>query len=422
MSATRSATRAATKQPQPQARRANPLDVFVWEGTDKRGVKMKGEQAAKNANLLRAELRRQGITPTVVKPKGKPLFGAGKRITPGDIAIFSRQIATMMKSGVPIVGALEIIGEGHKNVRMKNLLNAVRADLESGLSLYEAMSKHPVQFDELYRNLVKAGESAGVLETVLDTVATYKENIETLKGKIKKALFYPATVVAVAILVSAILLIFVVPQFQSTFKSFGADLPAFTLMVIGMSDFMIAWWWAVLLAVIGAGVAFIMAKNRSPAFAHFLDRTMLKIPVVGQILHNAAIARFARTLAVTFRAGVPLVEALDTVAGATGNVVYEKAVYRIRDDVSVGYQVNMAMKQVNLFPHMVIQMTAIGEEAGALDTMLVKVAEFYEQEVNNAVDALSSLLEPLIMIILGVIVGGMVVAMYLPIFKLAATI
>ncbi|MBX9400035.1 type II secretion system F family protein [Lysobacter sp. BMK333-48F3] len=422
MSATRSATRAATKQ-QPQVRRANPLDVFVWEGTDKRGVKMKGEQAAKNANLLRAELRRQGITPTVVKPKGKPLFGAaGKRITPGDIAIFSRQIATMMKSGVPIVGSLEIIGEGHKNPRMRNLLNAVRTDLESGLSLHEAMSKHPVQFDELYRNLVKAGESAGVLETVLDTVATYKENIETLKGKIKKALFYPATVVAVAILVSAILLIFVVPQFQSTFKSFGADLPAFTLMVIGMSDFMIAWWWAILLAVIGAAVAFIMAKNRSPAFAHFLDRAMLKLPVVGQILHNAAIARFSRTLAVTFRAGVPLVEALDTVAGATGNVVYEKAVNRIRDDVSVGYQVNMAMKQVNLFPHMVIQMTAIGEEAGALDTMLVKVAEFYEQEVNNAVDALSSLLEPLIMIILGVIVGGMVVAMYLPIFKLAATI
>lgn len=419
-----SATRSATKQaPQPAARRANPLDMFVWQGTDKRGVKMKGEQSAKNANLLRAELRRQGITPTVVKPKTKPLFGAaGKRITSSEIAIFSRQIATMMKSGVPIVTSLEIIGEGHKNPRMKTLLNSVRTDLESGLSMYEAMSKHPVQFDELYRNLVKAGESAGVLETVLDTIANYKENIETLKGKIKKALFYPATVIAVAILVSAVLLVFVVPQFQATFKSFGADLPAFTLMVIGLSDFMIKWWWALLIVSVGLVVAFIMAKNRSQAFAHFLDRAMLKLPIVGQILHNAAIARFSRTLAVTFRAGVPLVEALDTVAGATGNVVYEKAVYRIRDDVSVGYQVNMAMKQVNLFPHMVIQMTAIGEEAGALDTMLVKVAEFYEQEVNNAVDALSSLLEPLIMIILGVIVGGMVVAMYLPIFKLAATI
>ncbi|MEH6416365.1 type II secretion system F family protein [Pseudomonas sp. CGJS7] len=421
MSATRSATRAATKSP--AVRRENPLDLFVWQGTDKRGIKMKGEQSAKNANLLRAELRRQGITPTVVKPKPKPLFGgAGKRITPRDIAVFSRQIATMMKSGVPIVTALEIIGEGQKNPKMKTLLNAVRTDLESGLSMHESLSRHPVQFDELYRNLVRAGESAGVLEVVLDTIATYKENIETLKGKIKKALFYPATVIAVAILVSAILLIFVVPQFQETFKSFGADLPAFTLMVIGMSDFMISWWWALLLAAIGAGVAFVMAKNRSVGFAHFLDRMILKLPIVGQILHNAAIARFARTLAITFRAGVPLVEALDTVAGATGNIVYEKAVMRIKDDVSVGYQVNMAMKQVNLFPHMVVQMTAIGEEAGALDTMLIKVAEFYEQEVNNAVDALSSLLEPLIMIILGVIVGGMVIAMYLPIFKLAAAI
>ncbi|KQZ56286.1 MULTISPECIES: type II secretion system F family protein [unclassified Lysobacter] len=417
-----SATRTATKQQTP-VRRPNPLEIFVWEGKDKRGVVMKGEQSAKNANMLRAELRRQGITPGTVKPKGKPLFGgAGKRITPRDIAIFSRQIATMMKSGVPIVTSLEIMAGGQKNPKMKALINTVRADLESGSSMHEALSKHPVQFDELYRNLVKAGESAGVLETVLDTVASYKENIESLKGKIKKALFYPATVVAVAILVSAILLIFVVPQFQKTFESFGAELPAFTLMIIGASDFMIAYWWAVLLLVIGIGVGFIMAKNRSPAFAHFLDRMMLKIPVVGQILHNSAIARFARTLAVTFKAGVPLVEALDTVAGATGNVVYETAVRRVRDDVSVGYQLNMSMKQVNLFPHMVIQMTAIGEEAGALDTMLFKVAEFYEEEVNNAVDALSSLLEPLIMMVLGVIVGSMVIGMYLPIFKLAATI
>ncbi|UHQ22571.1 type II secretion system F family protein [Lysobacter sp. 5GHs7-4] len=417
MSATRSATKPAA------ARRPNPLEIFVWEGKDKRGVVMKGEQSAKNANMLRAELRRQGITPGTVKPKGKPLLGgAGKRITPRDIAIFSRQIATMMKSGVPIVTSLEIMAGGQKNPKMKTLINTVRADLEGGSSMHEALSKHPVQFDELYRNLVKAGESAGVLETVLDTVASYKENIESLKGKIKKALFYPATVVAVAILVSAILLIFVVPQFEKTFESFGAELPAFTLMIIGASDFMIAYWWAVLLVLIGTGVGFIMAKNRSPAFAHFLDRMMLKIPVVGQILHNSAIARFARTLAVTFKAGVPLVEALDTVAGATGNVVYESAVRRIRDDVAVGYQLNMSMKQVNLFPHMVIQMTAIGEEAGALDTMLFKVAEFYEEEVNNAVDALSSLLEPLIMMVLGVIVGSMVIGMYLPIFKLAATI
>ncbi|MFP7722560.1 type II secretion system F family protein [Lysobacter sp. A3-1-A15] len=416
-----SASRTAAK-PAPAARRPNPLQMFVWEGVDKRGTTMKGEQPAKNANMLRAELRKQGINPKVVKVKPKPLFSAGKRITPLDIAIFSRQIATMMKSGVPIVTALEIIAGGHKNPKMKELVNSIRSDLEGGSSLHEALSKHPVQFDELFRNLVRAGESAGVLETVLDTIASYKENIESLKGKIKKALFYPATVVAVAILVSAILLVFVVPQFEKTFASFGAELPAFTMMILGASDFMIAYWWLVLLVVIGAGVGFVMAKNRSVKFAHFIDRVMLKLPVVGQILHNSAIARFARTLAVTFQAGVPLVEGLDTVAGATGNIVYEQAVHRIRDDVSVGYQINLAMKQVDLFPHMVVQMVAIGEEAGALDTMLFKVAEFYEQEVNNAVDALSSLLEPLIMIILGVIVGSMVVGMYLPIFKLASTI
>ena len=416
------ATRTATKPAAPVVRRQNPLQMFVWEGVDKRGTTMKGEQPAKNANMLRAELRKQGINPKVVKVKPKPLFSAGKRITPLEIAVFSRQMATMMKSGIPIVSALEIIAGGQKNPKMKELVNSIRADLEGGSSMHEALSKHPVQFDELYRNLVRAGESAGVLETVLDTIANYKENIEALKGKIKKALFYPATVVAVAILVSAILLVFVVPQFEQTFASFGAELPAFTQMILNMSDFMIAWWWAILLLTIGAGVAFVMAKNRSVKFAHFIDRVMLKLPIVGQILHNSAIARFARTLAVTFQAGVPLVEALDTVAGSTGNIVYETAVRRIRDDVSVGYQVNLAMKQVNLFPHMVVQMVSIGEEAGALDTMLYKVAEFYEQEVNNAVDALSSLLEPLIMIILGVVVGGMVVGMYLPIFKIAATI
>jgi type IV pilus assembly protein PilC len=413
-------TRTAAKR---TLRTADALQVFVWEGKDKRGTKMKGEQPAKNANLVRAELRRQGITPTVVKPKPKSLFGgAGKKVSAKEIAVFSRQLATMMKSGVPIVTALEIIAGGQKNPKAKELFTALRTDIEGGSSVYEALGKHPVYFDELYRNLVKAGESAGVLETVLDTIATYKENIESLKGKIKKALFYPATVIAVAILVSAILLVFVVPQFQQVFASFGADLPAFTKMIIAASDFMIAYWWLVLFAVVGTGFLFTYFKKRSLAFSHFLDRMMLKVPVVGQILHNAAIARFARTLAVTFKAGVPLVEALDIVSGATGNTVYEKAVKRIRDDVSVGYQMNMAMKQVNLFPHMVVQMTAIGEEAGALDAMLFKVAEFYEEEVNNAVDALSSLLEPMIMIIIGGVVGSMVVGMYLPIFKLAAAI
>ncbi|MCE4311254.1 type II secretion system F family protein [Xanthomonas hortorum pv. vitians] len=418
MSTTRS-----TVQKGSSSRTVNQLISFVWEGTDKRGVKMKGEQPARNANLLRAELRRQGITPSVVKVKPKPLFGAaGSKITPKDIAFFSRQMATMMKSGVPIVGALEIIGSGHKNPRMRKMVEQIRTDIEGGSSLYESISKHPVQFDELYRNLVKAGEGAGVLETVLETVATYKENIEALKGKIKKALFYPAMVMAVAIIVSGILLVWVVPQFEDVFKSFGAELPAFTQLIVDASRFMVSWWWLMLLAAIGTVVGFVFSYKRSPSMQHAMDRLVLKIPVIGQIMHNSSIARFSRTLAVTFRAGVPLVEALDIVAGATGNTVYEKSVLRMRDDVSVGYPVNTAMKQTNLFPHMVIQMTAIGEEAGALDAMLFKVAEYFEQEVNNAVDALSSLLEPMIMVFIGTIVGGMVIGMYLPIFKLGAVV
>jgi len=417
-----SVTRSAVKN-EPTSRSTSQMQPFVWEGTDKRGVKMKGEQPAKSVNLLRAELRRQGITPTVVKPKPKPLFGAaGSKITPKEIAFFSRQMATMMKSGVPIVSALEIIGEGQKNVRMKKMVGQVRTDIEGGSSLYEAISKHPVQFDELYRNLVKAGEGAGVLETVLDTIANYKENIEALKGKIKKALFYPAMVVAVALLVSSILLVWVVPQFEDVFAGFGAELPAFTQMIVALSRFMVAWWWAILIVIAGAIIGFLFAYKRSPSLQHTMDRLILKVPIIGQIMHNSAIARFARTTGVTFKAGVPLVEALGIVAGATGNTVYEQAVLRMRDDVAVGYPVNMAMKQVNLFPHMVIQMTAIGEEAGALDAMLFKVAEYYEQEVNNAVDALSSLIEPLIMVFIGTIVGGMVIGMYLPIFKLASVV
>ncbi|MEJ7747394.1 MAG: type II secretion system F family protein [Luteimonas sp.] len=413
-------TRTAAK---PSPRALNVLQTFVWEGTDKRGVKMKGEQSSKNVNMLRAELRRQGIIPSVVKPKPKPLFGAaGKTISAKEIAIFSRQLATMIKSGVPVVQSLEIIAGGQKNVRMQKMVTALMTDIQGGSSIYEAMSKHPVQFDELFRNLVKAGESAGVLETVLDTIATYKENTEALKGKIKKALFYPIMVMAVALIVSAVLLIFVVPQFETVFQSFGADLPAFTKMIVSASRFMVAWWWLILFIVAGAIFAAIYFFKRSLAFQHFVDRAILKLPIIGQILHNAAIARFARTLATTFKAGVPLVEALDIVAGATGNTVYEKAVHRIKNDVAVGYQVNMAMKQVNLFPHMVVQMAAIGEEAGAFDTMMFKVAEFYEQEVNNAVDALASLIEPMIMVFIGIVVGGMVIGMYLPIFKLAAVV
>ncbi|MFW3174513.1 type II secretion system F family protein [Xanthomonas phaseoli] len=402
---------------------AEQMSPFIWEGTDKRGVKMKGEQTARTANLLRAELRRQGITPTVVKVKPKPLFGsAGKKISAKDVAFFSRQMATMMKSGVPIVSALEIIGGGQKNPRMRSMVGQIRTDIEGGSSMHEAISRHPVQFDELYRNLVKAGEGAGVLETVLDTVASYKENIEALKGKIKKALFYPTMVVAVALIVSSILLVWVVPQFEDVFKGFGAELPAFTQMIVNASRFMVSWWWVLLLLLGGSIVGFVFAYKRSPAMQHAMDRLILKVPIIGQIMHNSSIARFARTTAVTFKAGVPLVEALSIVAGATGNSVYEAAVLRMRDDVSVGYPVNVAMKQVNLFPHMVVQMTAIGEEAGALDAMLFKVAEYFEQEVNNAVDALSSLIEPLIMVFIGTIVGGMVIGMYLPIFKLASVV
>ena len=416
-------TRTAAKTAAKPVREGVTLPMYVWEGVDKRGKVMKGEQQARNANMLRAELRKQGIQPRTVKPKPKPLFGdTGSRITPKDIAVFSRQLATMMKSGVPIVMSLEIIANGQKNVRMKKMVNEMRLDIEGGSSIYEAMSKHPVQFDELYRNLVRAGESSGALETVLETIATYKENMESIKGKIKKALFYPLTIIAVAILVCGILMVFVVPVFKDSFASYGADLPAFTNLVFGLSAIMVKWWWLWLLIAIGAGAAFMFVYKRSLKLQYFMDRMVLKIPVIGMVMHNSAVARFARTLAVTFKAGVPLVEALDSVAGATGNRVYTNAVLAIRDDVAVGYPVNVAMKQVNLFPHMVVQMTAIGEEAGALDTMLYKVAEFYEEEVNNAVDAISSLIEPFVMVIIGTMVGSIVIAMYLPIFKLAMTV
>ncbi|MFN7184639.1 MAG: type II secretion system F family protein [Thermomonas haemolytica] len=420
-----SARRAAINKAREKAdtRRLNPLEEFVWQGRDQRGKVMKGEQLARNANLLRADLRKQGINPIMVKPKPKPLFGgAAKKISSRDIAVFSRQLATMMKSGVPIVQALEIIGGGNKNPAMKKMVNSLRNDIEGGASIYEAMSQFPVQFDELYRNLVRAGEASGVLETILETIANYKENIESIKGKIKKALFYPATVIAVAILVCAVLMVYVVPIFKSTFADFGADLPAFTNLVFGISDIMVKWFWLIGI-IAGAGIGFfIYSYKRSSKLQHTVDRLLLKIPVIGKVLHESAIARFARTLAVTFKAGVPLVEALDSVAGATGSMVYEQAVLKMKDDVAVGYPVNVAMKQVNLFPHMVVQMTAIGEEAGALDTMLYKVAEFYEEEVSNTVDAISSLIEPMVMVIIGGLVGSIVIAMYLPIFKIAMTV
>jgi type IV pilus assembly protein PilC len=398
-------------------------EIFIWTGTDKRGVRVKGQTRGSNPTLIKADLRKQGITPLKIK-KQSSLFSQQRKkaITAKDIAVFFRQLATMMSAGVPLVQAFEIIGRGHDNISMRNLILKIKSEVESGTSLSETLAKHPVYFDELVVNLVNAGEQAGVLEALLDKIAIYKEKTEYLKSKIKKAMFYPAAVIVVAIIVTAILLIFVVPQFEQLFTSFGADLPAFTRLVVNLSEFMQDWWWLVFGGAVGVVVGILQAKKRSRKFSRFFDRVLLKLPIVGTIMHKASIARYARTLSTMFAAGVPLVEALESVAGATGNVVYSDAVLMIRDSVATGQQLQFAMSQTGLFPNMVEQMVAIGEESGALDTMLSKVADFYEQEVDDAVDALSSLLEPLIMSILGILIGGLVVAMYLPIFKLGAAI
>jgi type IV pilus assembly protein PilC len=397
------------------------METFLWEGKDKRGKKIKGERLGRNEMIVKAELRQQGIVPGRVKKKPKPLFGAsGSRIKAGDIAVFTRQLATMLYSGIPLVQAFGIISQASENPRMKKLLNNIRNEVESGSTLAESLAKHPQYFDDLYINLVAAGESAGVLDQVLDSIASYKERIESIKGKIKKAMFYPAAVIAVAIGVSALLLIVVIPQFESIFQSFGADLPAFTRMLIDASEFMQSKGWIVLIAAVAGIWGLVQLKKRNKKFAHTLDRLSLKIPIIGPVLEKSALSRFASTLSTTFAAGVPLVDALKTVAGATGNVVYEEATLQIRDDVSTGHSLQLAMQQTRLFPPMMVQMTAIGEEAGSLDAMLDKVAAFYEEEVNNTVDALSSLLEPIIIVFIGVIVGGMVVGMYLPIFQMAA--
>jgi len=397
------------------------METFLWEGKDKRGKKIKGERVGRNEMIVKAELRQQGIIPGRVRKKPKPLFGStGKRIKPGDIAVFTRQLATMLYSGIPLVQAFGIIAQAAENPRLKKLITDIRNEVESGSTLAESIAKHPQYFDSLYVNLVTAGESAGVLDQVLDSIASYKERIESIKGKIKKAMFYPAAVVTVAIGVTALLLIVVIPQFEAIFQSFGGDLPAFTRMVVDASEFMQSKGWIVLLAAIAAIVGLIQARKRSQKFGHLIDRLSLKIPIIGPVLEKSALSRFASTLSTTFAAGVPLVDALKTVAGATGNIVYEDATLKIREDVSTGHQLQLAMQQTGLFPPMMIQMTAIGEEAGSLDAMLDKVAAFYEEEVNNTVDALSSLLEPIIIVFIGVVVGGMVVAMYLPIFKMAA--
>jgi type IV pilus assembly protein PilC len=394
---------------------------FTWEGTDRTGKKVKGKVVAASETAVRAELRRQGVTPTRVR-KQSMLFRKQGRVTTGDIAIFSRQLATMMSAGIPLVQSFDIVGAGHENPAMQKLILAIKADVEGGTSLADALAKHPLHFDDLFVSLVAAGEQAGALETLLDKIATYKEKTEAIKKKIKKALFYPAAVVVVAVVVTAVLMIYVIPEFESLFKGFGADLPAFTRFVIDISKFVQSTGWLLLLGFVAAVIGFMQAKKRNRGVQHFVDRAMLRIPIIGMILNKSAIARYARTLSTTFAAGVPLVEALDSVAGATGNIVYETAVRKMRDEVATGQRLQRAMENTDLFPNMVNQMIAVGEESGSLDAMSAKVADFYEEEVDNAVDSMSSLLEPLIMAILGVLVGGLVIAMYLPIFKMGSVV
>src|SRR5882757_4492146 len=400
---------------------ATKKDVqFIWEGKDKRGHKVRGKALAANEQALRADLRRQGVAPTKVKTPSK-LRGGGK-VQPQDIAVFARQLATMMAAGIPMVQAFEIIGNGHEKPSMQKLVLDIKNNIEGGSTLHESLAKHPLYFDDLFVNLVESGEHAGALETLLDKIATYKEKTEALKKKIKKALFYPIAVLVVAVIVSVILLIFVIPQFESLFKGFGADLPAFTQMVVNMSKFMQHQGWVVGVVAGGGIYGFMYFHKRSRNMRRFLDRMALKFPIIGPILVKSAIARFAQTLSTMFAAGVPLVEAMQSVAGATGNIVYEEGTLRMKDEVATGQRLQRAMENTGLFPNMVVQMIAVGEESGSLDTMSAKVAEFYEAEVDNAVDSMSSLLEPLIMAILGVLVGGMVIAMYLPIFKLGQVV
>ena len=401
---------------------AAKTSIFAFEGLDRKGTKVKGELSGTNPALVKAQLRKQGINPTRVRKKSISLFGKGKKIKPLDIALFTRQLATMMKAGVPLLNAFDIIGEGFDNPNMRKLVDDVKQEVAAGNSLANSLRKKPQYFDDLYCNLVDSGEQSGALETLLDRVATYKEKTELLKKKIKKAMNYPIAVVLVAVIVSAILLIKVVPQFQSVFANFGAELPAFTLFVIGISETLQESWFFVLLGMFAAAFAFREAHRRSQKFRDFVDRSVLKLPIVGDILYKSSIARYARTLSTTFAAGVPLVDALDSVSGATGNVVFKNAVNKIKQDVSTGMQLNFSMRTTNVFPSMAIQMTAIGEESGALDTMLDKVATYYEEEVDNKVDGLTALMEPMIMAVLGVLVGGLIIAMYLPIFQLGSVV
>ncbi len=396
-------------------------NIYLWQGTDKTGNKTKGEIQGSSQALVKAQLRKQGIIPTRVKRKPKDLFGPKKqKIKPMDIAVFTRQLATMMKSGIPLVQSFEIVGESLENPSMRVLVAEIKDDIAAGNNFADCIRKHPRYFDDLFCNLVEAGEQSGALETMLDRLAMYKEKSEALKAKIKKAMNYPIGVVLVALVVTGILLVKVVPQFAVTFASFGAELPAFTLLILKLSDIAIAHWWKAIIIIVAMVYAFKEAKLRSKKFANTVDRISLKLPIVGPILTSSCYARFTRTLSTTFSAGVPLVEALESVAGATGNIVYSTATRKIKDDVTTGQQLNFAIKNTTLFPTMIVQMVAIGEESGALDSMLDKCATFFEAEVDNAVDGLTALMEPLIMAVLGVLVGGLMIAMYLPIFQLGA--
>ena len=393
--------------------------LFLWEGKDKTGRAIKGEMRAGGESVVAASLRRRGILATKIK---KQTFAKGRKISSKDIALFTRQLSTMLKAGVPLMQSFEIVGRGHANPSMGRLMNDIRMDVETGTSLNQAFRKYPLYFDPLFCNLVAAGEQAGILETLLDRLATYQEKTIALKGKIKKALFYPIMIIFVAILVTSIIMIFVIPSFKSVFTSFGADLPTPTLVVIAMSDFFVEYWY-ILLGIFGGGGYFLYQSwRRSPKVQAAVDRAMLKLPVIGELLQKASIARWSRTLATTFAAGVPLVEALDSVGPASGNAVYKDATREVQTEVNVGVSLAQAMQNTEVFPPMAVQMTSIGEESGSLDSMLSKVADYYEREVDETVDALSSLLEPMIMVILGVIIGGIVVAIYMPIFKLGQVV
>lgn len=397
--------------------------TFIWEGTDRKGQKITGEILSANQAMAKANLRKQGITPFKIKKKQKELFAKrAEPITTADIASFSRMIATMMKAGIPLVQSFEIIGRGHEKKSVQELLLSIKTSIESGTTFAESLRKYPRHFDDLFCDLVDAGEQAGALESMLDRIATYKEKSESLKKKIKKALTYPIAVVVIAVIVTAILLIFVVPTFKEVFGNFGADLPAFTLLVIGMSEWMQANWWIALGVILAIFYGLRETLIRSEKARNFKDRLMLKIPAIGPILYEAAVARFSRTLATTFAAGVPLVDALESAAGASGNVVFREAIMKIREDVSTGMAMNMSMQNSGIFPNMVTQMVGIGEESGSLDSMLSNVADIYEENVDNAVDGLSALLEPMIMAVLGVLIGGLIIAMYLPIFMMGAAV